>query len=168
MKKGSHLTSEHRAKISATLKGRPGYIPSQETRAKISAAHMGEKSNRWGIPHTIATRAKISAAHIGKKFTPEHRTKISTALSGEKSYQWKGGRYKNDGYERIYVRPHFYLSVHRLNMAQTLGRKLQKGEVVHHINRKRLDNRKENLALCSNQAAHLWAHTEEAKVFLGA
>ncbi|GAI23043.1 unnamed protein product, partial [marine sediment metagenome] len=52
--------------------------PTAETRAKISATLMGKPHP--GKPHTPETRAKMSAAHSGKRLTPEHRTKISAAI----------------------------------------------------------------------------------------
>jgi len=92
---------------------------------------------------------------------------MRVACLGDKNPAWKGGRRIRVGYEGVRIHEGFYLLKHRLVMAQTIGRKLQVGEIVHHINRKRLDNRKENLALCSDRAAHNWCDTEEAKVFFG-
>ena len=40
-------------------------------------------------------------------------------------------------------------------MERTLGRLLRRGEVVHHINGKRDDNRPENLYLCQDHSHHV-------------
>jgi len=58
--------------------------PSAEHRAKISAAHTGNKYT-LGLIHTAETKAKMSAAKIGNKSnlgipkSAEHRDKLSTA-----------------------------------------------------------------------------------------
>jgi len=58
---------------------------------------------------------------------------------------------KNIGYVRIYAPMHKeantwgYVYEHRLVAEQMIERPLKKNEVVHHINGKRWDNRKENL-----------------------
>jgi hypothetical protein len=53
---------------------------SDESRAKMSAAHLG-KSNG---PHSAETRAKMSAAPRGRKKSPEHCAAMSEAKRGKK------------------------------------------------------------------------------------
>jgi len=47
---------------------------------------------------------------------------------------------------------------HILIMEEYLGRKLQKGEYVHHINLNKIDNKIENLFLCKNRKIHSNIH----------
>jgi hypothetical protein len=47
---------------------------------------------------------------------------------------------------------------------RVLGRPLKKGEVVHHINCRRDDNRNSNLLICSSKY-HSWLHWQYAQRF---
>lgn len=47
---------------------------------------------------------------------------------------------------------------------KALGRRLKKGEVVHHVNCDPLDNRPTNLLVCT-QGYHMWLHTTYSRRF---
>lgn len=76
---------------------------------------------------------------------------------GEQSTNWKGGVYLCCGYLRIASGENEGQLVHRLIAEKVLGRKLRKGEDVHHINGDRSDNRNSNLLICSH-SFHIWLH----------
>jgi hypothetical protein len=56
--------------------GAPGFHPSAETRAKMSAAHKGRKMPREAVE-------KSAAFHRGRKQSPEHLAKRSAAQKGK-------------------------------------------------------------------------------------
>lgn len=75
--------------------GMLGYVPNQETRAKLSAAGKGRKLAPRTSEHrarlseaarrrvfTFATRSKMAAAHRGKHPTPETRAKMAAWQKG--------------------------------------------------------------------------------------
>lgn len=90
--KGMKRSAEFRAKCSAWQKGK--VVPrewiermqrarkplSQESRAKISAAHLGKSRGPLSPEH----RAKISVAGLGRKQSDTHRARLSAARMGMK------------------------------------------------------------------------------------
>jgi NUMOD3 motif len=89
---GRKFTDEHRAKISAALKGHAvseksretasrvhrGKVISPEHRSAISAAHKGNKYS-LGLKPSAKNRAAVIAANKGKPKSAEHRAKIGAA-----------------------------------------------------------------------------------------
>ena len=57
------------------------------------------------------------------------------------------------------------IPVHRHVAERRLGRKLERGEVVHHINRDKTDNRRSNLWVFKSQKEHDAIHRRDKKRF---
>lgn len=79
---------------------------------------------------------------------------------GSKNPKWRGGRIIVDEYVYIYIPSHDnatdngYVCEHRLVMENSLGRLLSKGEVVHHIDGNKQNNKIENLKLVESTGKH--------------
>jgi len=84
---------------------------------------------------------------------------------GQKPHNFKGSFKSCQGYVFIYKPEHpfaqgrkRYVMEHRLVMEAKINRYLAEGEVVHHINGIRYDNRIENLVLLKNNKEHRALH----------
>lgn len=89
-----------------------------------------------------------------------------TQKTGERSPYWKGGITKSSrGCLKIRVGDR-YVYKHRHIMENHIGRQLDPGEVVHHLNKDVTDNRIENLKLYDSQSEHVILHNKFRKIQL--
>jgi len=84
--------------------------------------------------------------------------------TGEKHPCWKGGIRECEGYVYIWHPTHHladrhgYVREHALVMEKKLGRSVEKGEVIHHINFIKNDNSMKNLYVYPNNGSHRTVH----------
>ena len=77
-------------------------------------------------------------------------------LSGANNPHWNNGVTYSHGYKIICLNG-TRVPEQRMIVGEVMGRQLIKGEVVHHINGNKLDNRNSNLLLCT-QKYHMDLH----------
>jgi hypothetical protein len=91
---------------------------------------------------------------------------VNPNRTGAKNPMWKGGRsIASNGYVLIRVGKDHHLAdvrgyayEHRLVAEQKLGRRLLPGEIPHHINGVKTDNRPENIDVVASIFDHLVKH----------
>lgn len=106
------------------------------------ACDVGLKDYRSKLCRTCARLGKLNP--MAGKYAAKHP-------------RYKGGYiHKTLGYKFIMVKGQKFYE-HRLVAEKKLGRKLRKGEIVHHINHIKTDNRPENLEV-TTQAIHVAIH----------
>src|SRR3990172_2319236 len=131
------------------------YIRTKENRQKLSKAMMNRSVS-------LRTRKKIGNSNKKalKSYFKNHFAwnKGKPGLKGELHGMWRGGKFINKGYVFIHKPGHHradvsgYVREHILVMENYLGRVLALGEVIHHKNRIKDDNRIENLMLFSSHS----------------
>ena len=119
-------------------------------------------------PVSDKERANRSKAQKGKVISEKQRRQISENNSCNFNGLNGYGHTKkhNGGYVLAYAPKHprahkdGYVMLHTVIMERAIGRYLNEGEVVHHINRNKEDNRLENLRLMDKKE-HMRMHMKE-------
>lgn len=138
--RGRRLTPEQSRSRSQRMEG---HSVSAETRRRISEILKG---------HGI----KPSAEACAKSHATRH--------TGDSAGNWKGGVTLTNGYRCVYMpehpraHPNGYVYEHILILERKLGRPLADGEVSHHLDGGKLNNRPENLDVVASQADHVRIH----------
>lgn len=114
--------------------------------------YSGVNSHMYGKVFSIETRKKISEARKGKRI-------------GENHTNWKGGRCVSGGKVWIKITSNGSRLEHTLKAEKVLGRRLRKGEHVHHIDGNKLNNNNSNLLICSN-SYHQSLHHEMSRLYM--
>ena len=104
------------------------------------------------IVKAVGTNRESVRKYLLKRYTPKQKRAIVLRNfkqpKGKDSPNWKGGReVTKAGYIRLWISKDERVLEHRLVMEKHLGRRLNRDEVVHHINGDNADNRIENLRL---------------------
>jgi hypothetical protein len=116
-------------------------------RTRLEGIILASKNGRLGSGHRGKTR----------KFSESHKTGISTARKKWANDNAKGVSLKPDGYLEYTRGPHKGRLVHVVEMENVIGRRIKKGECVHHIDECKTNNHISNLALMT-VAAHSRLH----------
>jgi len=130
----------------------------------LGKSRIGPKNSFFGKRHSAKVKQIMSEIKKGKTsgvLGMHWKIKDTSKMIGRTPWnKGLGGKIIKHGYFLIKMSQHpyansmGYVREHRLVMEKETGRYLLVGEVVHHINGNKLDNRLKNLKLYSSNKEH--------------
>lgn len=130
----------------------------------IIPRHWGSENNKFA-KKKISKSQKGNHYHLKKPMSDEAKKKIAES----KIIEGKGHTKYRNGYVYIYYPKHpksmkdGYVAEHHLVIEENIGRYLKDNEVVHHINKNKIDNKIENLQLMTRSEHTKLHHLERKK-----
>lgn len=115
-------------------------------------SNSGKNNPFYGKKHSLETK-KIIGEKSKKKWTKKYIDKIYKKQSGFKKYI--NGYILVKDYKHPNRSKKKYVLEHIKVMSNYLNRPIKKGEIVHHINFVRDNNKIKNLYLCKNTSEHM-------------
>jgi HNH endonuclease len=134
------------------------YLSRKYCSAKCMGAWIvGQNSNQWKARRVKPCLQCGKALDFPVNLSPANRNKKFCSLECRNKYHHPVPctDYRTSFKDRNGNK----IQEHVLKVEQILGRPMRRGEVVHHVNLKRRDNRNCNLLVCTS-SYHQWLHQE--------
>lgn len=129
-----------------------------EKRLPLLRAYCEQGMSMSRIARLLGTNKRHVRSAIGR-YGIRH---VPYSLAGENNPAWRGGvQIDKNGYVLVYAPNHPHrnrhnkILLHRLVMEKKIGRTLLPSEVVHHIDKNKLNNHPSNLSLYQTNGRHL-------------